>query len=685
MKAAPMPALPAEIAAAAARGWRLFPVEAHGKKPLVKQWEKFATNDLAKLTAWAAQFPKRNWGVATGTGSGLAIVDIDGPEGRASLADLERQGLSLPATLTVTTGRADGGEHRYYKMPHGVDIRNDQSGKIGAHIDVRGTGGFVVCPPSIHASGKKYRFVDSDAPIADFPTWADERLTSRPSVTTAQTSPQAVGKGERTKRLVSLAGTLQKRMADAATIEAALLAENAAKCDPPLPRAKVISIARDIPNRYPVSQSVAPVTPALPLMTREEASRITGELIDQCRVWIRRFVVLGDPEIMIIACWLLHTWAFDAAVVTPYIHVHSAEKGSGKTILLLVLKAVAHEPMFSSSISAAALARVVVKFRPTLFLDELDAQMCGDKERAQDIRGVLNSGYEIDGSYLRCVGKDFEVVAYPTFCPKALAGIGELWDTVQDRAIGIEMRRRLPSDKIEPFRKRRIEEDAALIKSALKGWADRGAAKHLEQIEVSDIPGLNDRQMDISEPLVQIAQLAGREWNIKLVDALQSIFKVSTAEDRSIGTMILKDIRSIFEGRNADRVFSRDLAVALCALEGHPWQDWARGQGLTPNRLAKLLRPFHIFSQTIDSGKESLKGYKAEQFSDAFGRYIPIQNDEESEPAPVLDKTPFSKRRTVGRPTFQKVNAPRAGIDVRRSDVSKAGEHGLENLAEVRV
>jgi putative DNA primase/helicase len=253
--------IPLEVRAAACWGFRLFPVEAGGKRPLISGWQEAATSDIAQLEAWAYQYPACNWGLATGAASGVVGIDVDGAEGRASLADLERQGDTLPATLTVTTGRADGGEHRYYRPPSGVDIRNDQSGKIGAHIDVRGTGGFLVCPPSIHASGKQYRFIDPDAPIADLPVWVVERLTVRSPMptATAQRSPQAVGKGSRTNTLVSLAGTMQRRGMSLEAIEAALLAENAAKCATPLSETKVKSIAADIVKRYPAGEPDMPL------------------------------------------------------------------------------------------------------------------------------------------------------------------------------------------------------------------------------------------------------------------------------------------------------------------------------------------------------------------------------------------------------------------------------------------
>jgi hypothetical protein len=258
-------AVPPEIVELAKRGWYLFPLcrpdddsyvlRDRGKVPPrgFTKWQHRATSNITQLEAWAAEFVGCNWGLATGVSSGVVIVDIDGAGGRSSQAALEAKGFLFPQTLTAQTGREDGGAHFYYRLPPEVDVRNNNSGKIGPHIDVRGTGGYAVCPPSGHASGKLYRFIDPPVPLATLPEWVVQRLTVRvpmPAATT-EASPQVVGKGSRTNRLVSLAGTLQKRGVAPATIEAALLAENAAKCDPPLPEEKVRSIAADIVKRYP--------------------------------------------------------------------------------------------------------------------------------------------------------------------------------------------------------------------------------------------------------------------------------------------------------------------------------------------------------------------------------------------------------------------------------------------------
>lgn len=379
-----------------------------------------------------------------------------------------------------------------------------------------------------------------------------------------------------------------------------------------------------IVKRYPPGESIAPVVQVAPTMTPEDAARITGELLETCRAWIRRYVVVSDEQAIIMAAWTLHTYVFDAFEVTPYLFISSPEKGSGKSTLLRILKAVAYRGRSSSGMSGAALARVVEASRPTLFLDEIDAQMKGNKETAENIRGILNSGYEPEGVYTRCVGKDFEVKDYPTFCPKCLAGIGELWDTVSDRSVIIEMRRNLPGETIEQDRKSDVKAAAAPIKARLEEWAARGAADLLQPIRPAPVPGFNPRQNDIAEVLLSIAQLAGCEWPHRLTQALTVVCKAIRAEDASIGVTLLSDICAVFDECKADSIPSKDLAVNLCEIEGHSWAEWSYGKGLTPNNLARQLKKYSIYPIKIRFGVETAQGYRRGDFEDAWSRYCPV-------------------------------------------------------------
>ena len=158
-------------------GWQLFPVEKHGKRPLTSNGFKDATSDTAKLDEWWLKHPGCNWGLATGNVSGLFVLDVDGAKGAAAMLAFVEQGLLIPDTLTVTTGREDGGWHLYFSIPSDLAIPCS-IGTLAEGLDVKGNGGYVVLPPSIHASGRPYSYVDASAPIASPPAWLIERLTA---------------------------------------------------------------------------------------------------------------------------------------------------------------------------------------------------------------------------------------------------------------------------------------------------------------------------------------------------------------------------------------------------------------------------------------------------------------------------------------------------------------------------
>jgi len=159
-------------------GWRLLPVEQRGKKPLLKQWPQFASCDVRQLEQWAVEFPGCNWGVATGAVSAVFVLDIDGDAGKASIEALAAQGCTLPDTLTVETGK---GWHVYFAVPAATHIQNSVS-SLGAGLDIRGDGGYVLVPPSIHQSGRSYLFrasLDPVNPIASAPDWLLQRVVKQ--------------------------------------------------------------------------------------------------------------------------------------------------------------------------------------------------------------------------------------------------------------------------------------------------------------------------------------------------------------------------------------------------------------------------------------------------------------------------------------------------------------------------
>lgn len=159
----------------AAKNYPVFPV--NGKVPLIKEWPEQATTEPAQVEAYWQESPRANIGLVTGFRSSVMVLDVDGMTGKTSLENLVSTHGNLPDTLTATTGR---GWHLYFKYPTHQTIMNDVGKKLGHGIDVRGQGGFVVAPPSKHANGNRYAWLNPDYPIADPPDWLVGLLTQQP-------------------------------------------------------------------------------------------------------------------------------------------------------------------------------------------------------------------------------------------------------------------------------------------------------------------------------------------------------------------------------------------------------------------------------------------------------------------------------------------------------------------------
>ncbi|HUZ47307.1 MAG TPA: bifunctional DNA primase/polymerase [Terriglobia bacterium] len=225
----------------ARKGWPVFPCEPRGKKPLCEHGLKDSTTEEEVIRAWWTRWAEANIGHPTGDG---VVLDIDGAEGEQALAALEAKHGKLPLTLVSKTGK---GRHLYF-TPNGTPIRNS-TGKLGPHLDIRGAGGYVILPPSVHASGSVYQWVNK-AKRATLPGWI-AALLSEP--TQPQQSTPAAGKippGQRHAHLIKIAGSLRTKDVSEQAVLAACLAENSARCEPPKPENEVRALVADIFRRY---------------------------------------------------------------------------------------------------------------------------------------------------------------------------------------------------------------------------------------------------------------------------------------------------------------------------------------------------------------------------------------------------------------------------------------------------
>lgn len=254
----------------AKNGWLVFPchskngdrcscgkINCHSpaKHPRTLYGLKDATTEIEKIKEMWGGWPDANIGLATGTNSGIFFLDVDPRHGGdESLEELERKYCPLPKTIESLTG--GGGRHIGF-VCNGHKIRSS-AGKLGPGLDVRGEGGYVVLPPSIHISGQSYQWEVSGRPneveIADPPKWLLEVLKDRQA--NSPTPPDGkIPAGGRNSVLASLAGTMRRKGMSEASILAALQQENRLRCEPPLPEDEVAGIAKSVARYEPSAAS----------------------------------------------------------------------------------------------------------------------------------------------------------------------------------------------------------------------------------------------------------------------------------------------------------------------------------------------------------------------------------------------------------------------------------------------
>ncbi len=341
-----------------------------------------------------------------------------------------------------------------------------------------------------------------------------------------------------------------------------------------------------------------------------------AELLDGIAAHFRHFAALPAGAAEALALWTVHAHCFEASPISPRLVLTSPEKQCGKTTVLRILAGLVPKPLPTANITPAAVFRTIEVARPTLLVDEADS-FAKDNE---ELRGILNSGHARDGNVVRLVGDDHTPRQFATCCPTVLAAIGRLAGTIEDRAVIVPMRRRLPDERVERFRLDRPHGETLARKAA------RWAADHLAALADADpaIPTqLGDRAADNWRPLLAIADQVGGDWPVKARHSALTLSGEAAGAEPSIRTQLLADIRDAFRRSGKDRLTTDELLGLLVSMRERPWSDWSHGKAISARRLAGLLADFRVSPSTIRVGGNTAKGYMLDQFKDAFARYLP--------------------------------------------------------------
>jgi hypothetical protein len=348
------------------------------------------------------------------------------------------------------------------------------------------------------------------------------------------------------------------------------------------------------------------------------------KLLDAVFDFLGRFVAYPSEATRIAhTLWIAHAWFMDSWVSTPRIAFLSPEPGSGKSRALEVTEPLVPRPVHAVNTTPAYLFRKVSDEAglPTILYDEIDTVFGPKAKDNEDIRGMLNAGHRRGAVAGRCVTKGKIVVTeeLPAYCAVAMAGLGGLPDTLLSRSVIVRMRRRSPSERVEPWRHRVNAPEAHQIAKDLARWAEAST----DQIAWPDMPsGVDDRNADIWEALLAVADLAAGEWPKRARVSAVTLVTDSKAATPSLGVRLLADLRTIFGDRNA--IGTEKILEALWELDEAPWAEIGKPpKKLDARGLAQRLRKYDITSTTVRVGDWHGKGYKREDLWDAWNRYLP--------------------------------------------------------------
>ncbi|HML93410.1 DUF3631 domain-containing protein [Methyloceanibacter sp.] len=360
-----------------------------------------------------------------------------------------------------------------------------------------------------------------------------------------------------------------------------------------------------------------------------EPININGDtLLTDVHSFLERFVSYPSPEAHIAhTLWIAHAHFMDAWSETPRLAFLSPEPASGKSRALEVTELLVPRPVLSVNATPAYLFRKISDEEglPTILFDEIDTVFGPKAKENEDLRGLLNAGHRRGATSGRCIvrGKTIETIDFPAYCAVAMAGLGNLPDTILTRSVIVRMRKRAPNEEIESFRRRLHAKQGETLCWKLARWAEETAADVTEIVNSFPElpPEIVDRDADVWEPLITVADAAGGGWpTLARVSAVTLVTELREQGDVSLGVRLLGDLREVFG--DEDQRTTQHILIALQNIPEAPWGD-LRGKPIDARGLSNLLKQYGVKPHTVRDGKDTAKGYRRCDLHDAWLRYLP--------------------------------------------------------------
>jgi Protein of unknown function (DUF3631) len=315
----------------------------------------------------------------------------------------------------------------------------------------------------------------------------------------------------------------------------------------------------------------------------ESDTRSGERMMARVVAFLRRFVSYPNEHALVAhALWCVHTHLMDRWESTPRLAFLSAEPASGKTRALEITELLVPNAVAAVNVSPAYLFRKVGSEEGvTLLYDEIDTVFGPKARENEELRGLLNAGHRKGAVAGRCVvrGKNIATEEIPAYAAVAMAGLGWLPDTILSRSVIIRMRRRHAGEQVEPYRRRLHATEGYRIRDMIAAWT------RSVSVDWPELPNeIQDRDADVWEPLIAVADAIGGELPAKARAAGVALVADSKEVEASLGIRLLTDLKSIFEGDQ--ELPSKAILERLHGLPESPWGD-LHGKPLDERGLAK--------------------------------------------------------------------------------------------------
>lgn len=323
------------------------------------------------------------------------------------------------------------------------------------------------------------------------------------------------------------------------------------------------------------------------------------------RLFDKHLVMPTQEERDAAIVWTAATWVAEHFDNFPRIYFRAAEYGAGKTVAAEAVGRLTREFHDMVGATPSVLYRLIENSekKPTIFLDEVDNIFgtAGSSSSHTELLGVLNKGFHQDGKVYRSRGQD-DVKPFRCFAPMILAGKGILPKAMMTRSITVAMRRPVEGETYVAYRKRVHKPLFDAVRDALDKWAGRAARDIGSEFPVMP-KGLKDRDIDVWEPLLMVADLASdSDWGTRIRDAAVMLSNRKEVKDLvPAGDQFAQALKKLFA--ESDRITQKQVAEEL---------NW------TPNAVGKMARGMEIHPIAMNIDGKTHQGFRKEQYDRLF-------------------------------------------------------------------